>query len=77
MRERRELPRQGMSIQAISELTGGDRKTIRKHAQAAGERLGMVHAMPSRVRENSFHILGDRTLKTEARMIPKSLYNNR
>ena len=28
--ELRELQRQGMSIQAISELTGWDRKTIRK-----------------------------------------------
>src|SRR5437899_10149516 len=34
--ERRELQRQGMSIQAISELTGWDRKTIRKYMQAAG-----------------------------------------
>lgn len=33
--ELRELQRQGMSIQAISELTGWDRKTIRKYVQAA------------------------------------------
>ena len=36
MQELRELQRQGMSIQAISELTGWDRKTIRKYMQAAG-----------------------------------------
>jgi len=32
----KELQRQGMSIQAISKLTGWDRKTIRKYVQAAG-----------------------------------------
>ena len=31
MQELKELQRQGMSIQAISELTGWDRKTIRKY----------------------------------------------
>ena len=36
MQELKELQRQGMSIQAISELTGWDRKTIRKYVQAAG-----------------------------------------
>ena len=34
--ELKELQRQGMSIQAISELTGWDRKTIRKYVRAAG-----------------------------------------
>jgi len=34
--ELKELQRQGMSIQAISELTGWDRKTIRKYMRAAG-----------------------------------------
>ena len=36
VQELKELQRQGMSIQAISELTGWDRKTIRKYMQAAG-----------------------------------------
>src|SRR6202051_4400666 len=36
MQELKELQRQGMSIQAISELTGWDRKTIRKYVRAAG-----------------------------------------
>ena len=36
VQELRELQRQGMSIQAISELTGWDRYTIRKYMQAAG-----------------------------------------
>ncbi|HVA72273.1 MAG TPA: hypothetical protein VNF02_04105 [Candidatus Limnocylindrales bacterium] len=36
MQELKELQRQGMSIQAISELTGWDRKTIRKYVQEAG-----------------------------------------
>ena len=31
MQELKELQRQGMSIQGISELTGWDRKTIRKY----------------------------------------------
>jgi hypothetical protein len=36
VQELKELQRQGMSIQAISELTGWDRKTIREYVQAAG-----------------------------------------
>jgi hypothetical protein len=36
VQELKELQRQGMSIQEISKLTGWDRKTIRKHMQAAG-----------------------------------------
>ena len=36
VQELKELQRQGMSIQAISELTGWDRKTIRKYVRAAG-----------------------------------------
>ena len=36
VQELKELQRQGMSIQAISKLTGWDRKTIRKYMQAAG-----------------------------------------
>ena len=36
VKELNELQRQGMSIQAISELTGWDRKTIRKYMKAAG-----------------------------------------
>ena len=36
MQELKELQRPGMSIQAISKLTGWDRKTIRKYMQAAG-----------------------------------------
>src|SRR3974390_3510641 len=36
VQELRELQRQGMSIQAISKLTGWDRKTIRKYMRAAG-----------------------------------------
>jgi transposase len=36
VQELKELQRQGISIQAISELTGWDRKTIRKYVQAAG-----------------------------------------
>jgi transposase len=34
VQELKELQRQGMSIQAISKLTGWDRKTIRKYMQA-------------------------------------------
>ena len=36
MQELKELQRPGMSIQAISKLTGWDRKTIREYMQAAG-----------------------------------------
>jgi transposase len=36
VQELKELQRQAMSIQAISKLTGWDRKTIRKYMQAAG-----------------------------------------
>jgi hypothetical protein len=36
VQELKELQRQGMSIQAISKLTGWDRKTIRKYVRAAG-----------------------------------------
>ena len=36
VQELKELQRQGMSIQAISELTGWDRKTIRKYMKAVG-----------------------------------------
>ena len=36
VQELKELQRQGMSIQAISKLTGWDRKTIRKYVQGAG-----------------------------------------
>src|SRR2546427_12674336 len=36
VQELKELQRQGMSIEAISELTGWDRKAIRKYMQAAG-----------------------------------------
>jgi len=36
LQELKELQRQGISIQAISRLTGWDRKTIRKYMQAAG-----------------------------------------
>jgi transposase len=49
--ELKELQRQGMSIQAISELTGWDRKTIRKYVQAAGvvPEYGPRPARPSRL----------------------------
>jgi len=36
VQELKDLQGQGMSIQAISKLTGWDRKTIRKYMQAAG-----------------------------------------
>ena len=36
VQELKELQRQGMSIQAISKLTGWDRKTIRKYMQGGG-----------------------------------------
>jgi transposase len=36
VQELKELQRQGMSIQAISRLTGWDRKTIRKYMQGLG-----------------------------------------
>ena len=36
VQELKELQRQGMSIQAISELIGWDRKTIRKYMKGAG-----------------------------------------
>jgi transposase len=49
--ELKELQRQGMSIQAISELTGWDRKTIRKYVQAAGvvPEYGPRPARPSKL----------------------------
>jgi hypothetical protein len=37
VQERKELQRQGMSIQAISKLTGWDRKTIRKYIAGGGD----------------------------------------
>src|SRR5215831_17773364 len=51
VQELRELQRQGMSIQAISELTGWDRKTIRKYMQAAGvvPEYGPRSAPPSKL----------------------------
>jgi len=51
VQELKELQRQGMSIQAISELTGWDRKTIRKYVQAAGvvPEYGPRPAPPSKV----------------------------
>ena len=51
VQELRELQRQGMSIQAISELTGWDRKTIRKYMQAAGvvPEYGPRSAQPSKL----------------------------
>jgi len=39
LKELKELQRQGMSIQAISKLTGWDRKTIRKYTRPATVRL--------------------------------------
>jgi len=51
VQELKELQRQGMSIQAISELTGWDRKTIRKYMQAAGvvPEYGPRRAQPSKL----------------------------
>src|SRR5260370_36556 len=51
VQELKELQRQGMSIQAISELTGWDRKTIRKYMQAAGvaPEYGPRSAPPSKL----------------------------
>jgi len=51
VQELRELQRQGISIQAISELTGWDRKTIRKYMQAAGvvPEYGPRAAQPSKL----------------------------
>jgi transposase len=51
MQELKELQRQGMSIQAISKLTGWDRKTIRKYVQAAGlaPEYGPRSASPSKL----------------------------
>ena len=51
VQELRELQRQGMSIQTISELTGWDRKTIRKYMQAAGvvPEYGPRSAQPSKL----------------------------
>jgi transposase len=51
VQELKELQRQGMSIQAISELTGWDRKTIRKYVQAAGvaPEYGPRPAQPSKL----------------------------
>src|SRR5258708_39147765 len=48
VQELKELQRQGMSIQAISELTGWDRKTIRKYVQAAGWRRSTAHVQHRR-----------------------------
>lgn len=51
VQELKELQRQGMSIQAISELTGWDRKTIRKYMKAAGvaPEYGPRSAQPSKL----------------------------
>ena len=51
LQELKELQRQGMSIQAISKLTGWDRKTIRKYMQAAGlaPECGPRSAPPSKL----------------------------
>ena len=51
MEERKELQPQGMSIQAISALTGWDRKAIRKYVQAAGvvPEYGPRPARPSKL----------------------------
>jgi transposase len=51
VQELKELQRQGMSIQAISKLTGWDRKTIRKYMQAAGvaPEYGPRRAQPSKL----------------------------
>ena len=51
VQELKELQRQGMSIQAISKLTGWDRKTIRKYMQAAGlaPEYGPRSAPPSKL----------------------------
>ena len=48
VQELKELQRQGMCIQAISELTGWDRKTIRKYVQAAGWRRSTAHVQHRR-----------------------------
>jgi transposase len=51
VQELKELQWQGMSIQAISKLTGWDRKTIRKYVQAAGlaPEYGPRLAQPSKL----------------------------
>jgi transposase len=51
VQEPKRLQRQGMSIQAISELTGWDPKTIRKYMQAAGvvPEYGPRPAQPSKL----------------------------
>ena len=51
VQELKELQRQGMSIQAISKLTGWDRKTIRKYVQAEGvvPEYGPRLAQPSKL----------------------------
>src|SRR5580700_1488635 len=51
VQELKELQRQGMSIQAISKLTGWDRKTIRKYMQTAGlaPEYGPRSAPPSKL----------------------------
>ena len=51
VQELKELQRQGMSIQAISKLTGWDRKTIRKYMQAArlAPEYGPRSAPPSKL----------------------------
>jgi transposase len=51
VQELKELQRQGMSIQAISKLTGWDRKTIRKYMRAAGvvPEYGPRPAQPSKL----------------------------
>ena len=52
VQELKELQRQGMSIQAISERTGWDRKTIRNYMKAAGvvPEYGPRAAHPSKTR---------------------------
>ena len=51
VQELKELQRQGANIQAISKLTGSDRKTIRKYMQAAGlaPEYGPRSAPPSKL----------------------------
>jgi hypothetical protein len=48
VQELKELQRQGMSIQAISKLTGWDRKTIRKSCRRRGWHRSMAHGQHRR-----------------------------
>jgi len=69
----KELQQQGIGIQAISERTGWDRKTIHKYVRAAGERYrephdsdGLLPAETQRSTRGGSAALRDRSRQADA-----------